>query len=250
MRVKIVKTENTARVLHGLSLLQARGAEEACLMVVDGPPGTGKTECIQHLAVQNNWLFLRAKQGWSRSWMMRDLLEILQQRPAHSYERMYRLALEALGQRKAQAERQGELLVLVIDEVDYIVRRIECLEGLRDLTDYLELPVMLVGMDRIRPSLSRYPQIASRISQHVEFRPCAKDDTAGLIKGLAEVEVADCLIDYVHSESKGLVREIKEAIRRIEEWGRRNGGPVTVESMDGQVLMYDRATSVPITVRS
>lgn len=249
MRAKIVKTENTARFLGALQLLDARGAEEACLMVVDGPPGTGKSQCIEHCAVQQNWIFLRAKQGWSRAWMLRDLLESLQVPPAHSYERMYKQAVEALGLRKTQAARQGELLALVIDEADHIVRRVECLEGLRDLTDYLELPVILVGMGRIRSSLSRYPQIASRIAQHVQFEPCSASDTAAMIRGLAEVEVAACLIDYVHAESRGLAREIKEAIARIEEYGRRNEGPVTVQAMAGQVLMYDRTNSQPITVR-
>lgn len=34
MRAQIVKTANTARFLAALQLVQARGAEEACFMVV------------------------------------------------------------------------------------------------------------------------------------------------------------------------------------------------------------------------
>ena len=58
------------------------------------------------------------------------------------------------------------------------------------------------------------------------------------------------MVSYVHAEARGLAREIKEAIARIEDFGRRNLGPVTVSGMAGEVLMYDRATSAPIVVRS
>ena len=249
MRARFVQTTNTARFLAALGRLQERGAEEACLMVVDGPPGTGKSECVEWCATQRNWVFLRAKKEWRPSWMLRDLLEALQQPHQHSFEKMYKSALEVLGRRALAAEREDEVFAIVIDEADHIVRKETMMETLRDLSDYLEIPVILVGMGRISSSLGRYPQISSRVGQYVEFLPFGPDDTAEVIAGLSEVSVAQDMIEYVHAEAKGMAREIKEAIQKIEAFGRRNQGPVTVEGMAGQVLMYDRASGAPIMVK-
>ena len=96
MKRKFVKTRNAKGFMSALTKLEARGAEEACLMVVDGQPGLGKTATVQWWAVQNGAVFLRAKKEWSPRWMLRELLEELRVRPAYSFEQMYRQAIEAL----------------------------------------------------------------------------------------------------------------------------------------------------------
>lgn len=249
MRDRYVKTSNTTRFLSGVADVLDRGAEEANLLVVDGLPGLGKTETIQWWATQQGALFLRAKQGWTPSWMLRELLGELSVAPAHTFERMYRQSLEALSSRAREAERAKETFGVVIDEVDHISRRTDMLETLRDLSDFLEIPFILVGMDKVRANLTRFPQIASRVSRPVEFQACTLDDVQALVAGLCEVEAAPDLVTFLHRASDGYVREIKEGIKNIEKHGRRNPGAVTLQSMAGQVLLIDRKTGRPVTVR-
>lgn len=245
-----VNTKNTARFLAALSALRDRGAAEACFMVVDGEPGQGKTAVLEWWATQQGAVFLRAKKEWTPAWMMRELLGTLAVSPAHSFERMFAQALQTLGGRAVQAEREGLTFAVVVDEVDHIVRRAELLETLRDLSDMLEIPFILVGMGWVRSSLSRFPQVASRVGQYVEFAPADLDDVRAMVKGLCEVPVRDDLVGMLHRLAVGRVREIKEGIKAIERHGSRNKGKeVGVVEMAGQPLLNDRATGRPILVR-
>jgi DNA transposition AAA+ family ATPase len=250
MRNVFVKTSNVARFLAALGEVQERGAEEACLMVVDGEPGVSKTATVTWWATQHGSVYLRAKAEWTPTWMLRELLRSLRVQPQHSFERMYAQALEVLGARARQAERDDEAFSVIVDEVDHIVRSSKQLETLRDLSDMLEIPFILVGMGRVRAGLARHPQVASRVGRYVEFQRCSVDDTRKMVEGLCEVEVADDLVTFLAKAGDGLAREIKEGIASIERFGRRHQGAVDCAAMAGQVLLNDRRTGQPIKVKA
>lgn len=248
----VADTSNAARFLAGVQTLLERGAAEACLMVVDGVPGLGKSETVEWWTVQNGGALIRAKAEWRPTWLMRELIQALDPNlvPPHSFEKMYRLALGLLGRRADAARLEGRTFAVVVDEVDHICRDRRCLETLRDLSDMLEIPFVLVGMGYVRDALTKYPQIASRVAVYVEFRAASREDTAALLKGLCDCEVAEDLTTYLHQVARGRVREIKEAIRHIERQGLRNKGkPVGIAEMRGHVLLNDRETGRPIEVR-
>lgn len=250
MRSQFVPTSNSAQFLASFAKLQERGAGEACLMLIEGEPGGGKTTTIEWWAVQTGAVFLRAKAAWQAPWFMRELLGALRKVPEHSFEKMFRQAVGALADEAQAAERDGRVFAVVIDEVDHIARNAKTLETIRDLSDLLEIPFILVGMGRVSRQVTRFPQIASRISQPVEFKPATFDDTALMVRGLCEVDVKGDLVAYLHKVSAGRAREIKEGIAAIERFGRRQPGrEIGMVEMAGQVLLYDRATGKPIVVR-
>ncbi|MBI3445597.1 MAG: ATP-binding protein [Magnetospirillum sp.] len=251
MRPTFVKTENFNRFLAGLLAMKDRGAQECCFLILDGDPGLGKTTIINRWVTQEGGIYLRAKKEWTAAWMLRELLGELKTSPEYSFEKMYRQAVRELSRRSAEAERDGSTFALVVDEADHICRRESMLETLRDLSDHLEIPVILVGMGRIRDSLTRYRQISSRVAQPVEFKPCSLADVQALVKGLCEVEVAEDLVEQLLHLSKGYTREIKEGIAAIERLGRRSPGHVIdCAAMDGVQLLIDRRTGNPIKVRA
>lgn len=251
MKPSFVKTENYTRFLASLLALNERGAEEACFMVVDGEPGMGKTTIIYRWVTQEGAVYLRAKKEWTPGWMLRELLGLLKVTPEYSFERMYKQALAALAEQAKIAEREGTTFAVVVDEADHISRRGEILETLRDLSDMLEIPFILVGMGRIRANLTRFKQISSRVGQSVEFQPCPPTDVEGLVKGLCEVPVAADLVAYLHKVSEGYTREIKEGIAAIERFGKRSPGQtIDCAMMNGQPLLTDRRTGKAILVRA
>lgn len=252
MRSQFVDTSNV-KVFHAaLRALEMRGANEACLMVIDGVPGLGKTTTLQHWTARNQCIYLRAKKQWRASWMMNEVLEQMRVTPPHRFEDKYKLALGQIGQRLDRAQVDGQSFAMVIDEADFISRNVECMETIRDLSDGLEVPVILVGMGSIRNNLRRFPQVMSRVAQYVEFQPASERDVRALFDGLCEVAVADDLVKFVHRVSKGYNREIKEAIASAERFGLRNdpqdGQAFSLRDLAGQPLMNDRQTGNVISV--
>ena len=256
MKPVFVETENVKRFHAGLSALRRRGAEEACLMVLDGKPGLGKTTLMTNwiAQVQNKSVYLRAAAEWSPMWFLSDLLADMRLPADRTFQGRYRQVFEEFLARQHAAELAGDTFALVIDEADHISRRRQIMETVRDFSDGTGVPVVLVGMGRIRQNLTRYPQIASRVSQYVEFREASREDVALFIAQMCDVPVADDLVQLTHTASEGFNREIKEAIATIERFARRQRGrdfeahPVSRADLAGQPLLNKRRDGRPVIV--
>ncbi len=251
MRDVFVTTENARRLMHAMSDIERRGALEACIVVIDGQPGLGKTTITTRLASQSPALFIRAKKEWTPNWMLDELLEAagVQIRPA-SFQKRFNMLLDVLSGLAKSAQDTGEMFFVGIDEADYICKSDKMLSTLRDLSDFLETPFVLVGMGKVRDNLNRFPQVVSRVGRFVRFKLLSLEDTGALVSGLCEAEVSPELIDLIHHHSGGYAREIKEAIASIERVAARSGGSaIGVAEMAGQVLLNNRRTSTPIIVQ-
>jgi hypothetical protein len=140
---------------------------------------------------------------------------------------------------------------IVIDEAWNMLHDARLLETLRDLSDLVENLIVIGGEHRVTNRLSmRFPQISSRITEIVEFKAATKADVRVCCDTLAEVPIADCLVEDIHRASGGYLREIKNAIARAEAFGKRNaaGKTVTARDLHGQELCRDRKAGLP-TVR-
>lgn len=201
-------------------------------------------------AAQTGAIYLRAKSEWTPSWFLNDLLAQLRVAPAHTFQRRYQQALEALLQRQSDLTRQRKTFAVVIDEADHISRNGKIMESIRDFSDMGDIVFVLVGMGKIRDNLVRFPQIASRIAQYVRFEPATRDDVRSFYDELCEVPVADDLVGFTHEVTRGLNREIIEALAVVERVGKRNraSGAVSLSLLGGQALVNDRRTGAPIIV--
>lgn len=251
MKNRFVKTSNVQRFAKALTAVEERGAAEACLIVIDGLPGLGKTTTLRNWVAQNDCVYLRAKKEWTPSWMMSELLEALQVPVPHAFQKRYAKALEELTDRHMLALNEKRTFGLVFDEADHISSKSAILETIRDLSDMLEIPTILVGMGRINDNLKRFPQVSSRVSQRVKFEQASLDDVRLMFSSLCEVPVADNLLEFVHKVTQGFNRELIEAITRVEKFGLRNPpeeGGVSLSDMAGQPIIDDRRTSKTIRV--
>lgn len=252
MKPVFVETKNYHRFMEGMDALDARGSAECRLVVVDGLPGLGKTTILHRWAATEDCVYLRAKADWSPYWMMGELLTELRVTTPHGHEARFRACLAALGQRLQTAEVTGAQFAVVIDEADYVSVKGKLVDAVRDLTDLSRVPFILVGMGRIRDSLTRFPQTASRISRYVRFEPADLEGVSSFMDSKCDIKVAPDLAAFVHRATGGFNREILEAITSIERWGHRNppqgADGLTVRDMAGQHLINDRKSGHPIAV--
>lgn len=249
MKNAFVETSNVRRFHSALSALERRGAQEACLMVVDGLPGLGKTTALHRWAAQTGAVYIRAKKEWTPSWFLNDLLAQFRIAPSHSYQKRYSQALEAMLQQQSALTLQKRTFAVVIDEADHISRNSRIMESIRDFSDMGDIVFVLVGMGKIRDNLTAFPQVASRVAQYVRFEHASRDDVAAFYETRCEVPVADNVVDFTHQVTAGFNREILEAMATVERFGRRNGGStVDLGQLAGQPLVNDRRTGAPIVV--
>ena len=251
MKNVFVQTSNVLAFNGAISDLRRRGADEACLVVVDGKPGLGKTSTLSRFASQQSAVYLRCKAKMTANWLLSELLRLLHQDVPHASQARFDKALEVIAQRQVSAMQAGKLFALVFDEADHISRKSEVMETIRDLSDVSEVPTVLVGMGKIRTDLERLPQVASRVSRYVNFKPATFADVRALFDQKCEVPVTDDLVGFVLQVTKGFNREILEAIANLERFGQRNlgaGETLGVEAMSGQFIVNDRSTGQPIHV--
>jgi DNA transposition AAA+ family ATPase len=251
MKNVFVETSNVKRFQSALAALEQRGAQEACLAVVDGLPGLGKTTTLKHWVAHNGAIYLRAKKEWTAAWFMNELLEELRANPPHSFQKKFQKVIEELAMRNNAAAMARRNFALVIDEADHISKKETILETVRDISDIIELPIILVGMGKVNDHLTRFPQVSSRISQKVRFEKATLADVKTLIDQRCEVKVADDLAGFVFKVSQGYNREVLEAIANIERFGLRmepGDHGVSMADMAGMAIIKDRHNGQSIMV--
>jgi DNA transposition AAA+ family ATPase len=244
-----ISTENARRAMGGIASLTSRGAREACLLVLDGPPGTAKTETMTWLSVQHNWPMIRAGVQWKPRTIVSKFCEVLAIPAPSDFHGCFAALVNELSKLDAAAESRGKAFAIIIDEADHLARHHELIECVRDLSDLTNVITVLVGMGRLIGLLTKYPQISSRVGQRVEFRPASLADVQAMAAGLCEVPIAPDLIEHLHQQTGGLHREIMDGLGRIEAHGRLNPGqPVTRANMARRPLIIDRKTGKSIEV--
>jgi len=233
MYKKFVRTSNVLNFLAGFTALETRGAVESCFMLVSGKAGLGKTSTVKWWALSPDIdaVYIRATAGITPHWILAEIVRELKQVPDRRMEYVFSQAIKAV----ALARRP-----IIVDEGEHCLADPRVLESVRDISDLTEVPVILVGYDKIKSKLSAYEQLSSRISAVVDFKPLNPDDVAKCCAELAEVGIAPDLAVDIHRMSGGRTRVVLDAIANIERHANRNKlGTVTLADMKGQTIVHD-----------
>jgi DNA transposition AAA+ family ATPase len=233
MHNRFAKTSNVRNFLAAYTKTEERGAREACWLLATGTPGLGKTKTVHWFSANNNAIYIRAKANWRTLWMLQEIAG--------------ELGLDAAGNvRDVFGQVLGALVAggrpLVIDEARNLLHDAKLLETLRDLSDTSENTIVLSGEEFVLKRLTtRYPQIRSRISEVVEFRPATAADIRLICDELAEIKIADDLVAEIHAQSSGFLREVKNAVAAVERFGKLQGlGLIEAKHVAGKRLCQDR----------
>jgi DNA transposition AAA+ family ATPase len=110
-----------------------------------------------------------------------------------------------------------------IDEADYLAEKVPVLETLRDIYDLANVPIILIGYEQLPKKIKRLPQLLSRISQHVEFKPADLEDITIMANDLVEnCTIDQALLEQLLKASKGNFRRITVGLGYIEKFCRSN----------------------------
>lgn len=230
MKKGFVKTENFRRLAEAHQRVERRGAREACLVVIRGRYGIGKSELTERWAADNGWVFVRAKATWTKRAMLDELADLM--------------GVSKSGRnQEVQARIIGKLAVemvsMIIDEADFLVgTTASLLEVLRDITDLTGTPCFLVGMEHFAMRINRFPHIASRVSYPiVDLLPLSLADVKSTVTAKSEIPIDDEVLPTILEQSGGRMRLILGAIANLEAWAKANGWTrVTPEHIKGQPL--------------
>ena len=211
MKSKIVPITNVTRLAEAGEALLHRAAGMPGMGLVYGPSGYGKTTAVAWLATRQHGVFVRALATTTPSSLVESICKEL------GISRRVSIVgtIETIVEKLANTHRP-----LFVDEADYIADNKRLVETLRDIHDLASVPVILVGMQNLRRTVSTREQLSGRIAQWVEFQESSLDDARVLARELCEVEVADELVQRLHTSARGAVRLIVVGLGRIEQFAR------------------------------
>lgn len=222
--VFVSELTNVKRFVAAASAAEDTGSPEECWALATAKPGYGKTRTCQWYGVKRDAIYVRAKAAMTPHWLLNDIVrELGGITPARSSEKLFAQAVQEL----ATTPR-----TILFDEVESALRDIRVIETLRDLSDTVEVPVVLFGRETVPGALKQQPQIWRRIDgRHAEFGAVTQEDVALLFERLCEVPVSADVVARVHEESGGLVSKVRQAIKDVERLGRRGRGEVKLPAL-------------------
>lgn len=218
MRRVIVLTKNVRVLLDAYSQLRDADANAPKICVVHGVPGMGKSTGMALLEKDWSACCTRATAAWTPRTMLLSILRELGRD-------------DLKGSNQDQLDEITRLLSLsgrplIVDEADYLFERRGLLELLRDIHDIAQVPLLLVGMERVVRKVNSRELVASRVAEQVKFEKLDREDARQYTDELCEVEVADDLLDDLHRKANGSARRIWLGLNQIENFGLARGGRV------------------------
>lgn len=236
MRKMFVQTENYTRFTTAVDAVELRGAMEAGMLLVHGEVGRGKSFVVEHWAIENNAVFLRANVDWTPRYFLREIAKVLTVDVSGTAQQLFERVLEKVVDLRC---------AIVIDEAEFTLHNgAAVLEKIRDISDRAEIMVVLIGMEKIRQNIARHKQISRRIAQVVEFQPISKGDVALVCSKLADVTVQPALQAEIHRLARGRMSEVLNILANVERFAVFNVlKTVDVADVQGVALSYDWATN-------
>jgi DNA transposition AAA+ family ATPase len=210
MLAKFVDNKNTVRLAQMYSALEKREEGLPGMGLVHGFSGAGKSRAVTQLIQANNGVYVRAMALWSPGQLCASIAQAIGLDQVNGSNKCLMAVLDRLSLTSRP---------LFVDEADYLFANLRSVETLRDIHDYCNVPVVLIGMDGIERKVLRSRQLARRMSRSVEFLPLDRDDHSKLCDAVCEVTLDDCIKTYLYDKTKGSVGLTMVAISQLERFG-------------------------------
>jgi hypothetical protein len=208
---------NVKRFQDACGRLRTNTADVGCGLLFGGK-GLGKTRtCIWAAAkdCESVW-YVRALHEMNSRWLLRSLITEMGYAPQRGMERLF-YQLEAI-----LREMPSDALI-IIDEIDILVRKPSVLGTLRDIFDMTQVPIVLAGLPEAELALKNYGTLMDRVTEVVRFQPLSLRDTRAAIDSICEVPCTPEAVQAVHMRIEPRMRALRKAVLRMEEMAAVNG---------------------------
>ena len=209
MKQHYVNTSNHERFMAGIRAVENRGSTEACILFLNGSPGTGKTTTVDHWGASTFAILIDGVPGMSLAYI-RDYLARETNTFARSKFAQYEATVDFFRRSRYP---------IIFDEAQHgLPNKGECIEYLRRIAERSEVPLVLVchTSEKHRFSEERMAHIATRVSAVVELLPASLQDCKTYLQELCEVAVDDAVNEQVFTQSGGRFRLMANAAKTLE----------------------------------
>ncbi len=213
MKKVFARTQNVKNFINMMNNLQNRAEGVPGMSLVYGEPGLGKTQALLWWATQNDAVFIRASNQMTGRWLLQEIVEELGEVPYYFSSDLFKQCIRQLS---------NEPRVIIVDEIDYLTGNEAVIETLRDIYDKTSVSIVMAGMGMADKKLMRYRHLYDRVSEKLKFEPFTKKDIKTIIEQLSEVEMTECAIKFIFSQTNRF-RQIVKMINKAETIAHANG---------------------------
>jgi DNA transposition AAA+ family ATPase len=217
----IAGLRNVSAMIQLLGRLDQRSDGMAGIGVYYGFPGWGKTTAAVYCTLQSEARLVTAAPYGGKKFFCEAL--------------KVELGLTKGGTVASMMEEIIEALViagkpLIIDEADYLVRE-GMLDLVRHIHDMSNVPVTLIGMEKLPIKLAKFEQFHSRVLYWVKAEPATLEDAKLLAPIYApDATVEDGLIEAINRHSGGSLRRMANNLDRVNQLSFEIGRDVVTEA--------------------
>lgn len=234
MKHEMAMTTNVRRFLAAVRELTDRPLGIEGMGLLWGQPGEGKSTTVAYATNTLDGIFLRANACWTVTSMLQALTLELGQPQGRFKAPMVEASTRCLMEQPRP---------VFIDEADYLLRKPDMLDIMRDIYDTTGSPVILIGMESFARKVQTNGRFARRITQWVEFRGISLADARTVADTVCEAEVDDDLLGRVYEAARANIGRMTTGLSRIEQFSRINKvDTVSLEQWGNRPLFFDQPT--------
>lgn len=213
MKLVFVKTKNVKGFINLIHNLKNKPENITKIGLVYGNAGLGKTKTALYLSIQYDAIYVRATNSMSPKWLLEEIAKELDKIPRFYIADIFRQCVNAL---KINPQ------MIIIDEIDHLLKDFRAIESLRDLHDETGAPIILVGMQLAKHKLKKHTHLFDRISEIYKFSEFEYSDIKQITEEISEVEITKDALHLIHNKAKSF-RQIVNTIDTFEKVAQANG---------------------------
>lgn len=125
--------------------------------------------------------------------------------------------------------------IIIVDEIDYLLKDFRTIETLRDLHDETGVPIILVGMQLAKHKFKKHTHLFDRISEIYNFTEFEYSDIKQITEEISEVEITKDAVHLIHNKAKSF-RQIVNTIDAFEKVAQANSLTQIDENIAQEIL--------------
>ena len=238
MKQHFVETSNYRQFMAAVAAVENRGSPEACILLLTGDPGTGKSCTVDNWGAQRDAIYLEGVPGMSLAFL-RDYLADQTGIVGHGKFGQYKGMVEFF---------RSNHQPIILDEAQHgLPNKAECIEYLRRIAEQANTLLVLIchTSEKHRFGEHRLAHVATRVSAAPELKTASVDDCLVYLTALCEVSVDHSIAQLVHAQSGGRYRLMSNAGRTLEAIaGKKGVASLTAADIKGIRLCEDAMKSL------